>query len=154
MIMLAASACSAPNPNVNFCDLPPNLRSWENSSLRLQGYVVGEWHHGFGISAEGCLGFATLDYDKDSAVGRQLTKILETEYSSGILRLDVTGRITREEGAIGSFNMPEGPVFKVIRLHNASVENMSLKDQDLFFKRDMAKKRAWAAARRSGKSIP
>jgi hypothetical protein len=77
------------------CDLPRSFATWQNTPVRWQGILIDATPHGLALIAEDCRrrGITIKQWPSDKALNKV---VLRTWREPGIIRVDVSGRITQD----------------------------------------------------------
>lgn len=110
-------------PPKSMCDLPRSFATWEHTDVRWQGILLNATPHGMMLRAEDCqrrgIQIERWPVDADDALGR-LTR--QNARESGVIRVDVSGRITA------------GRMLAVSKVHRIELEPMSEQQETEFWR--------------------
>ena len=111
--VLAVAGCTAATPVPDLCDMPPGFRSCHGAEVEWSGYVIGEFHHGYGLACERRRRGITLGWSDRTIGSSAFEAMLErTRLQPGVLRITVQGRLGRYPSG-WPLHRPDAPILRV-----------------------------------------
>ena len=119
--MLALGCDASHETPKSMCDLPRSFAGWQNTPIRWQGILLDATPHGMMLVAADCQR-RSIDIERwpeDQALAQV---VQESWHEPGILRVDVSGRITGERG------------LAIFEVHRIDFEPMSEQERSEFWR--------------------